>query len=117
MRRQGTYPLDNPLALRQLAAWTVIADTWPVTFAWRHNQLHLICHQCSVTILNLSGANSTGFYVFTQDIVTSATVAHLRNLHRDLDPDDGGTDDRQDTETTDIARDTSASSLGNPDTD
>jgi|SRR5215469_3962873 len=103
LRRQGTYSIDNPIALAQLAAWQDLADSWSVRVTRRgepgKRQLHLICTACQCTVFVLVGKDGRG-YTFALAQVTSALVAHLRNIHRDRDPAEGiRTDGKQDTET------------------
>ena len=76
-----------PLAIHQLRAWEEIAHNWVVIIAARDGEWHCICPNCDQSILPLKKENTSTYYVFTNNELLAATVAHLRNRHRDLDPD------------------------------
>jgi hypothetical protein len=78
------------LAYQQLQAWEVIARDWllipkvrepdtEVSLTFR--DLHLVCWKCDVSVYHV-GAQSV-----SPGILQSSTVAHLRTMHRELDPD------------------------------
>jgi hypothetical protein len=79
------------LAFKQLAAWEKIADDWIMTPVIREDayaygteaklEVHFICPQCDATVYAASEQS------ITPAIFKAATVAHLRNRHRELDPD------------------------------
>ena len=85
MRRQGEYDID-PLAVQQLAAWERIAKDWPLRAQLKDTQLQLVCLDDGITVFVLVDRFGHG-YTMTNTIVLAATVAHLRNIHRELDPD------------------------------
>jgi hypothetical protein len=104
-RRQGTYGIDNPIALAQLAAWQALADGWSLRIVTRggpgQRQLHLICADCRCTVFVLVDKQNRG-YQLSLSMITAGVVAHLRNIHRDQDPTLGiGINGRQDTQTPD----------------
>jgi hypothetical protein len=81
----------NSLAVRQLAAWQKIAkDYLLVPLIRRENggfgeknkdELHLACPACGVSVYAIQKQS------VSPAIILAATVAHLRNMHRELDPD------------------------------
>ena len=82
----------SALGRKQLEAWEKLADTWIAIPTWRQErtsgtsdiseqQLHLTCHKCGTTIFAASELS------ITPEIFKASTVAHLRNVHRELDPD------------------------------
>jgi hypothetical protein len=81
----GTIRQISALGQSQLAEWEKIADDWIMLPALRFNgerdELHIICPQCDATVYALSEQS------ITPAIMKAATVAHLRNRHRELDPD------------------------------
>ena len=78
-----------PLAIHQLRAWEEIADTWVMYVQSRMNgpktEYHAVCGACEETVSVLE--NDTGYYLMTLQQIRASIVAHLRNRHRDLDPD------------------------------
>ncbi len=78
-------------ASNQLEAWEAIAREWILVPDYRIDQLsrlrllpgqlHLICPECNVSVFSLSEQS------ISPSILLASTVAHLRNLHRELDPD------------------------------
>lgn len=82
----------HPIALAQLAAWEKIADTWVMQVVSKDRGLisvetHLTCGACDQTVK--VAENDSGHYIMTIQEIRSALVAHLRNIHRELDPDRG----------------------------
>lgn len=75
------------LAVVQLALWEAIARNWPVSLIKRETGTHLTCRLCDVSVLPVDDNHAD--YLLTADIMIAAIVAHLRNVHRDLDPDKG----------------------------
>lgn len=80
----------SALASNQLEAWESIARDWLVIPAIREpdnrtsplsKYLHLVCWKCHVSVFHV-GAQS-----ISPAVLLAATVAHLRNMHRELDPD------------------------------
>lgn len=80
----------SALAHSQLEAWENLAKKWALIPVERMEngvfyQLHLACLECGGTVWTLS--QNGGYVLYTHADVLSATVAHLRNVHRELDPD------------------------------
>lgn len=75
----------SAMAVNQLNAWQKIAETWVVQFGSRDNTWHLICPACDQSIISLE--LNGGWYILSIEEMQAAIVAHLRNRHRDLDPD------------------------------
>jgi len=82
----------SALGESQLAAWEKIADDWIMVPKWRseqpngygqtaREQLHFVCPQCDTTVFAASEQS------LSPAIFKASTVAHLRNRHRELDPD------------------------------
>jgi len=82
----------SALGQSQLAAWEKIADDWLMVPTWRDelpcrtklhtvSQLHFVCPKCDTTIFAASEQT------LTPSVIKAMTVAHLRNRHRELDPD------------------------------
>lgn len=86
-RQQRQSGVLAPLAIHQLRAWQELAKTWVVQFGSRDNTWHLICPACDQSILSLE--LNGGWYILSIEEMQAATVAHLRNRHRELDPDNG----------------------------
>ncbi len=83
----------GPIALAQLAAWERIADTWvmqiqTLTVLNRKTEVHLTCGACDQSVKTVE--NDSGHYIMTIQEIRAALVAHLRNIHRELDPDEKG---------------------------
>lgn len=78
----------DPLAIAQLKAWEILARQAPLTVAIRRRQLHLICVADRMTVFVLADGEKRGYH-FSLDLLMAALVAHLRQLHRELDPDKG----------------------------
>jgi len=89
----------GPIALAQLAAWERIADTWVMQIQTRYvagliggdpskMEGHLTCGACDQTVKVIE--NDSGHYIMTIQEIRAALVAHLRNIHRELDPDEKG---------------------------
>jgi hypothetical protein len=70
-----------PLAVKQLEAWEKIAGQWLLIPQWRDDQFHMVCYVCDVSVFAASEQS------LTPNVFMAATVAHLRNVHRELDPD------------------------------
>ena len=88
----GTTRQIHPLAATQLEHWEKIARDWILLPRWRgerpsrttqlpQEQLHFVCPNCNVSVFAASEQ------AFTPAVIMAATVAHIRNLHRELDPD------------------------------
>lgn len=81
------------LAQSQLKAWEKIADSWVIQVVGRGG-ISLNCPACDTDFMNVvqERAEIRGIdhisYVLTPGEIRAATVAHLRNRHRDLDPDE-----------------------------
>lgn len=81
----------SALAHSQLEAWENLAKKWPLIPVERNTEDHaffhlqLACLNCGMTVWTLS--QNGGYVLYTHADVLSATVAHLRNVHRELDPD------------------------------
>jgi hypothetical protein len=83
----------SALGASQLDAWEKIADGWILVPTWRDElptttvynrpvpQLHFVCPNCDTSVFAASEQS------FTPSIIKAATVAHLRNRHRECDPD------------------------------
>lgn len=74
------------LALSQLAAWESIANGWTVGAVIKAGSVHLVCGEDMATLFVLTDKHKRS-YRFTAAQVQAATVAHLRDRHRELDPD------------------------------
>lgn len=72
--------------LMQLAWWQEQADNWPVYFSHAGVRLIFMCKACERQIMDV-----TGYKLGLVDL-TSQTVAHLRQFHREL-----GADGREDS--------------------
>jgi hypothetical protein len=79
-----------PMAQRQLAMWEQIASNWILVPTWREeqtsrrgmmHQLHFVCPNCDTSVFAASEQS------FTPAVIMAATVAHIRNRHREFDPD------------------------------
>jgi hypothetical protein len=77
----GTTRQIHPLGQSQLEQWEKLADLWLMVPRMRDGQLHIICPKCDVSVYAASEQS------ITPATFKAATVAHLRNLHRELDPD------------------------------
>jgi hypothetical protein len=75
----------STLAERQLAAWEVIANEWPM---WEDTseQCVLRCKACGKGVL-LIHDEAGRIYRWTPEQWRAQIVLHLRNHHADLDPD------------------------------
>lgn len=73
------------LAAGQLRAWEEIAETWVIVFVPRDGELHAICPSCDISIKPVQRDGAA--YIMTTEELRAAIVMHLRNRHRDLDPD------------------------------
>lgn len=73
----------GPLATRQLAAWQELAATWPLR-AGRTGS-HLVCAGCDASVLPLVDGGDLP-YAVTVQMITDATVMHLRRRHADMEP-------------------------------
>ena len=82
-----------PLALHQLAAWQRLAQEWPLVIAERDTpgdtgplriHAHLTCTSCEASIFTLH--DGTAGYMVTPQMITDATVRHLRARHADMEP-------------------------------
>lgn len=71
----------SALASNQLSAWENIAKNWLLTPLVRRDELHLICPKCEMSVYAIQHQS------ISPDILLASTVAHLRNMHRELDPD------------------------------
>lgn len=81
----------SALGQSQLAEWEKIAKEWllvPTTrineFAFspeKADQLHLCCARCELSVYAVSRQT------VTPAVLQAATVAHIRQFHRELDPD------------------------------
>jgi hypothetical protein len=72
----------SALGRSQLQAWEDIASEWLLIPTWREDrQLHFVCPKDDVSVFAASEQS------LSPRIFLAATVAHLRNLHRELDPD------------------------------
>ena len=81
----------DSLAARQLAAWEEIAKPFLLVPLIRRedadfgkqnkDELHLVCPACGVSVYAVQHQS------VSPAILLAATVAHLRNMHRELDPD------------------------------
>jgi hypothetical protein len=81
----------SALGESQLAAWEKIADDWIMVPKWREEfaskrgpeylQLHMECSKCGISVYAISEQS------ITPAVFKAATVAHIRNHHRELDPD------------------------------
>jgi len=76
------------LALRQLEAWETIARDWPLGAMLKAQRLHLVCEHDHATVFVLSDAHKHGYRASLAQ-VQAGVVAHLRDRHRELDPDHG----------------------------
>jgi hypothetical protein len=88
----GTTRTLGPLAQQQLEMWEKIADHWILVPRWRTerssstapipmSQLHFVCPNCDSSVFAASEQS------ITPATIKAATVAHVRNRHRELDPD------------------------------
>lgn len=75
----------SALASNQLEAWEKIAKDWILVPSYiigeRKAEQQLICPKCNGAVYPVQSSS------VTPAILLSSTVAHLRNLHRELDPD------------------------------
>ncbi len=78
-----------PLAIHQLREWERIADTWVIQIVNFDGDSHLLCPACDCSIFPVDKDGSA--YIMTIEDIRARVVAHLRNRHRDLDPDKGDT--------------------------
>jgi len=74
----------SALALGQLAAWEVIARSWPV-YA---DEPCMRCVSCHMAVYRTHDDTGTA-YQYSPDSILALTVAHLRQAHTELDPDRG----------------------------
>ena len=105
------------LAVRQLAAWEHVVREWPVQIGMRENgSFHLICAVCDMAVIPVIGGvgvrDMGTSYTLTHNITLAALVAHVRNVHRDIESEVYRTDGRQDPKATDYPRASSADSGG-----
>jgi hypothetical protein len=89
----GTIRQISALGQSQLAEWEKIADDWILLPRWRDErpsrskweaaipQLHLACSLCEISVYASSEQS------ITPAVLKAATVAHIRQFHRELDPD------------------------------
>jgi hypothetical protein len=73
------------VALAQLEAWERYAREWPLRLVPRENGTHLVCAVCEQTLLPVTYHDQP--YTFTGNTTLAATVAHLRNVHRWVEPE------------------------------
>lgn len=80
----------SPVAQSQLAAWEAIARDWMLVPAIRVPEdhltplqayVHLVCWHCDMSVYHV------GKQSISPAVLLTVTVAHLRNVHRNLDPD------------------------------
>jgi hypothetical protein len=81
-RKTGKLGMEQ---LMQLAWWQEQADNWPVYFSVENTSLFLRCKSCDRSIMACGG------YLLKMSEMTSQTVAHLRQFHREI-----GADGRED---------------------
>lgn len=72
----------SPVAARQLAAWQDIARTWPLY----NDGICQRCASCHISVWRLVDEHGTE-YRGTNEERQAMIVAHLRQAHQDLDPD------------------------------
>jgi hypothetical protein len=75
----------SALGRSQLQAWEDIASEWLLIPTWRKwdngkTEFHFVCPQDNVSVFAASEQS------LSPRIFLAATVAHLRNLHREIDP-------------------------------
>lgn len=75
----------NPVALAQLQAWETIARGWPVRCGPTEipGSFHVRCVVCGMTVFPVT-VNGVA-YDCTLNQVLAGLVAHLRNVHRDIE--------------------------------
>jgi hypothetical protein len=67
------------MATAQLAVWEKEAGQWILVPQWRDDQFHLVCPVCEMSVYAVSEQS------LTPDILKASTVAHIRNMHRELE--------------------------------
>lgn len=80
-----TFPFDRglaPLALRQLEAWQTVAQAWETGF----DRGCLRCVSCGQSIARMSDASGVAYH-YDNDQLLALVVLHLRECHKELDPD------------------------------
>lgn len=73
-----------PVARAQLAAWEEIAMDWALVTA--PGEHHARCHSCGQSVIRLFD-DRENIYEYSAEQRLALTVAHLRQVHPDLDPD------------------------------
>lgn len=74
----------SPVAIAQLSAWEMVAREWPINFVPHDDAWHAHCAVCGTTITPLADYRGSGYWI-SIDIMLAAMVAHLRNVHRDIE--------------------------------
>jgi hypothetical protein len=67
-----------PIAVRQLEAWQVYAESWP----WPSDGKHTSCGACNARVITWVDRNGAA-YQFSGEEQVALMVGHLRNRHRD----------------------------------
>jgi hypothetical protein len=75
----------SPLAVYQLKAWQDIARTWIIQVIRRGDDYHLVCPACDESVKPMM--KDGRYYITSVEEILAAVVAHLRNRHRNMDPD------------------------------
>lgn len=78
----------SQVALRQLAAWEKLAESWQEKVALDEEGVGR-CGECGKGVLVWIDRLGNP-YRYTHEQVLALTVLHLRNFHADLDPDKAG---------------------------
>lgn len=74
----------DAISLRQLQAWEHLARNWPV---FTDDAVHMRCAHCDLSIWRIED-NQGKRYEYTPAEVLALRVAHLRNHHPNLDPNE-----------------------------
>jgi hypothetical protein len=106
----------NPVAIAQLKQWEEMALKWPVRYEYKLNDMHLCCATCGITVFAVEHYHKP--YTASLEIYLAAMVAHLRNVHRDIEKAVYQDDKSNGSEDTEPVGDAGiASSVGSSDTD
>ncbi len=73
------------IAQTQLSAWEHVAREWPLQVVAREDgSYHLVCAVCDMSLIPVIYTTGTS-YTITHNVTIAATVAHLRNVHRQIE--------------------------------
>lgn len=114
-----------PVALAQLAAWRAYASRWYWHVESRDTQLghrlgagveqhHMICAVCDTSMAVLT-SDGIGYLMNTEQTLDAVT-RHLRNMHRGVEAEVYGDDNRHDTQAAVGTGNSSDSDSPHPDT-